>query len=76
LLQLELREVPTGRALELLLLLPEVPMLRDACAKVKSEGGSILLHRPITYKHLPQYGSRNTLRAFDKVIRSQLRYAL
>jgi hypothetical protein len=35
-----------------------------------------LLHRPITYKHLPQYGSRNTLRAFDKVIRSQLRYAL
>jgi hypothetical protein len=42
LLQLELREVPAGRASALLLLLPEVSMLRDACAKVKSEGGSIL----------------------------------
>src|SRR5262249_34346839 len=31
--------------------------------------------RPRPSKHLPQYGSRNTLRALDNVIRSSLRHA-
>ena len=58
------------RTAALFYLLPEVSMVRDACAKPKNERGSNLLDRPRPSKHLPQYGSRNTLRALDNVIRS------
>ncbi len=60
----------------LLYLLPEVSVVRDACAEAKSERGSNLLDRPRPSKHLPQYGSHHTLRIFDQVIRLQLRHAL
>src|SRR6185369_5801361 len=57
-------------------LLPEVSMVRSASAQPKTERGSNLLDRPRPSKHLPQYGSRNTLCALDNVVRSELRHAL